>query len=215
MKTLVYVPVIHTEADMGSMAGSLKEAYLDRYGEEGWASHVKAIGRMWEGIKRKLDALALDYPSTKLYQDGLPICGKELQIVNEVASRGSLNHQILLELIHKGCTLMGTESPKLLLKEYRMIQEAITGYKDPSSFVGRFIFKWISHRLLVRRDQFIARRIDDTLKDGETAVLFIGIQHEVDRFLSRYRLGIPDGFTVKYLIHRLPFQYEGRFPPPS
>lgn len=187
------------------MAESLKEAYLNRYGEEGWATHVKAIERMWEGIKRKLDALGLDYSSTKLYQDGLPICGKELQIVNEVATRGSLNHQILLDLIHKGGTLMGTESPELLLEEYRMIKKAVAGNSDSKFFPGRFILKWISHRLLVRRDKFIARRIADTLKDGETAVLFMGIQHEVDRFLN--------GISVKYLFHRLPFQYTSRFTP--
>ncbi len=188
---------------MGSMAASLKQAYLDSYGEEGWASHVKAIEHMWEGIKRKLDALGLDYSGTKLYQDGLPICGKELQIVNEVASRGSLNHQILLDLIHKGCALMGTESPELLLEEYRMIKKAVSGNKSPKSFVGRFILKWTSHRLLVKRDKFIAKRIADTLKDGETAILFMGIQHEVDRFLN--------GISVKYLFHRLPFQSTSRF----
>jgi hypothetical protein len=214
VRQLIYIPIIHTEADMGSMAASLKEAYLKRYGEERWASHVKAIEQMWEGIKRKLDALGLDYSGAKLYQDGLPICGKELQIVNEVAFRGSLNHQILLDLIHKGCALMGTESPELLLEEYQMIKKAVAGNKNPKSFVGRFIFKWISHRLLVKRDQLIARRIAETLKDGETAILFMGIQHEVDRFLPTYRPG-PDGFVVKYLIHRLPFQYEGRFPQPS
>ena len=115
MRQLIYIPVIHTEVDMGSMAGSLKEAYLSRYGEERWAGHVKAIEQMWDGIKRKVDLLGLDCPKTKLYQDGLPLCGKELQIVTEVAARGSRNHRILLDLVQKGCTLIGTESPQLLL----------------------------------------------------------------------------------------------------
>ena len=125
MRSLIYIPVIHTEVEMGSMAGSLKEAYLKRYGEEGWASHVKAIEQMWEGIKRKLDALDLNYSKTKLYQDGLPICDKELQIVTEVAGRGSRNHQILLGLIQRGATLMGTEAPQMLLQEYHQIKEAV------------------------------------------------------------------------------------------
>ena len=203
MRQLIYIPVIHTEVDMGSMAGSLKEAYLSRYGEERWATHVKAIEQMWDGIKRKLDALALDYPRTKLYQDGLPLCGKELQIVTEVAARGSRNHRILLDLVQKGCTLIGTESPQLLLKEYRQIKEAVGEGNHPNPFWKRLRSRWQAQRLLVRRDRFIARRIAETLHDGETGLLFMGIQHEVDRFLT--------GISVKYLFHRLPFQYTNRF----
>jgi len=203
VRQLIYIPVIHTEVDMGSMAGSLKEAYLSRYGEERWASHVKAIEQMWDGIKRKLDALTLDYPKTKLYQDGLPLCGKELQIVTEVAARGSHNYRILLDLVQKGCTLLGTESPQLLLKEYRHIKEAVGEGNHPMPFWKRLRSQWQAQRLLVRRDRFIARRIAETLQEGETGLLFMGIQHEVDRFLS--------GISVKYLFHRLPFQYTSRF----
>lgn len=204
MRQLIYIPVIHTEVEMGSMAGSLKEAYLERYGEEGWASHTKAIEQMWDGIKRKLDSLNLDWPKTKLYQDGLPICDKEIQIVTEVAGRGSRNHQILLGLIQKGCVLMGTEAPQLLLKEYHHIKEAVEGKNHPKPFWTRLMSQFSAHQILSRRDRFIAKRISQTLGEGESGLLFMGIQHEVDRYL-------PPGIPVKYLIHRLPFQYAGRF----
>ena len=203
-RQLIYIPVIHTEVEMGSMAGSLKEAYLERYGEEGWASHTKAIEQMWEGIKRRLDSLDLNWPKTKLYQDGLPICDKEIQIVTEVAGRGSRNHRILLELIQKGCALMGTEAPQLLLQEYHHIKEAVEGKSHPRAFWTRLIRQFAALQILRRRDRFIAQRIAQTLKEGETGLLFMGIQHEVDRHL-------PPGISVKYLIHRLPFQYAGRF----
>jgi len=81
MRQLIYIPVIHTQVDMGSMADALKESYLERHGEEKWASRVKAIDQMWEGIQRKIEELALDPKQVKLYQDGLPICGKEIEIV--------------------------------------------------------------------------------------------------------------------------------------
>ncbi|MBI1953435.1 MAG: hypothetical protein HYS41_04850 [Candidatus Omnitrophica bacterium] len=210
MRQLIYIPVIHTQVDMGSMGGSLKEAYLSRYGEERWASHVKAIEQMWDGIKRKLGALVLDPPRTKLYQDGLPLCGKELEIVTEVAARGSRNHQILLDLVQKGCVLIGTESPQLLVKEYRQIKEAAEEGNRPKPFWERLRSRWQAQQLLLRRDRFIARRIAETLREGETGLLFMGIQHGVDRYL-------PNSFSVRYLFHRLPFQYTSRFssPPPS
>lgn len=204
MTLLVYIPVIHTPVEMGSMAEALREAYLERFGEQQWANHLKAVEQMWGGIKRKIADLALDYATTKLYQDGLPICGREREIVSEVAERGSRNHQILLELVKKGCTLMGTESQALLVREYRNLQQALQQGKGPTSVWKTLWSRWQAHHLLRQRDRFIARRITDTLNPGETGLLFMGIQHEVDRDL-------PPSISVKYLFHRLPFQYTSRF----
>jgi hypothetical protein len=55
-----------------------------------------------------------------------------------------------------------------------------------------------SERILRQRDEFIARRVDESLKEGEVGILFIGLMHRVDRFL-------PADIEVQYLIHRLPF----------
>ncbi|MBI3291700.1 MAG: hypothetical protein HYZ73_02665 [Elusimicrobia bacterium] len=204
MKLLVYIPVIHTAVEMGSMAETLKTAYFERFGEEQWASHLKAIEQMWDGLQRKIEALELEYSNTKLYQDGLPICGRELEIVTEVAERGSHNHQILLELVKKGCTLMGTESQALLVQEYRNLQQALQRRGSPTPVWKVLWSRWTAQRLLHQRDRFIAQRITDTLGPGETGLLFMGIQHEVDRYLPR-------GVSVEYLFHRLPFQYTSRF----
>jgi hypothetical protein len=43
----------------------------------------------------------------------------------------------------------------------------------------------LSAALLAQRDQFIARRINDTLKAGETGILFLGLLHAVERYLDR------------------------------
>jgi len=49
------------------------------------------------------------------------------------------------------------------------------------------------------RDAFIARRIADTLEDGEVGLLFLGMMHEVDRLL-------PEAIQVEFLIDRLPLR---------
>ncbi len=220
MRQLIYIPVIHTQVDMGSMADALKKSYLDRHGEEKWASRVKAIDQMWEGIQRKIEELNLDCHRVKLYQDGLPICDKEIEIVNEVASRGSHNYQILKELLQKGCTLMGTESPELLIKEYQMIKEAAQSKGKNRPFLEKLRL-WLAARKILRdRDQFIAQRIVETLQDEETGILFMGIHHQVDRYLTACRgktnsstplTTNPHGITIRYLFHRLPFEYNRRF----
>ncbi len=47
-------------------------------------------------------------------------------------------------------------------------------------------------RLTEERDKFIARTIDETLRQGETAVLFIGAYHNVRPYL-------PKDVAVEYL----------------
>lgn len=199
MRRLIYVPIVHTQADMGSLAPSLRREYETRYGHQKFQEHAKAIEGMWEGIRAKLANLHLDYAHVRVYQDGLPVCGKERQIVQEVAAAGSLNHRLLLDLIKQGARLEGTEDQHLLLKEYQNLKRVME-IKDEASraeAVKRYAAQ--GKQLLKSRDRCIARRIDETLRPGETGLLFIGITHEVDRALPR-------DIKVSYLIARLPFR---------
>ena len=60
------------------------------------------------------------------YQDGLPVSGHELRIVNELARAGSSNHQLLLRMRLRGATIMGTEAGELLVQEYQLARQLIT-----------------------------------------------------------------------------------------
>lgn len=199
MRKLIYIPVIHSEEDMGSMAGPLKQEFIRRFGVAKWHEHVHTVNNMWEGIKEKINALGLDYKKVKLYQDGLPICGKELEIVEDVARLGSHNYNIILKLSKKGAELVGTEDARLLVEEYNFIKNLI-GISDTKQRTEA-IRKAQKRRdeLLVERDRFVANRIKETLKKGETGILFSGIEHEIDKYL-------PKDIKVEYLIYRLPFR---------
>jgi len=39
--------------------------------------------------------------------------------------------------------------------------------------------------LLGQRDEYIAKRIDETLQEGELALLFLGLMHNVELILSK------------------------------
>lgn len=199
MRKLIYVPVIHTEADMGSAAEPLKREYVERYGQKGWDEHTSAIDSMWRGIRQKIFDLALDYDETRIYQDGLPVCGKELAIVHDLAQAGNENYEIIWELTQKGATLVGTEDAKLLLEEYNYIK-AVTGI-DNLEEKEKAIRKYEKEALdiLNRRDEYIAQRISETLLEGETGILFMGMRHKVHEKL-------PEDMEISYLIHRLPFK---------
>lgn len=171
-RQLIYIPIIHTEVDMGSLVGPLKEKYIQKYGAHKWHEHVKKIHDLWMGIEEYLNQKQLCYKDVKIYQDGLPVCGNELQIVQDIAKRGGRNHQLLLKLIDKGANLMGTEDPVLLMKEYQLIKNEVVQGSTKKGTRGKCSY-------INERDAFIVHRIDETLKDGETGILFLGMLHKV------------------------------------
>ncbi|MDD5496937.1 MAG: hypothetical protein PHP36_00690 [Atribacterota bacterium] len=188
MRRLIYIPIIHTELEMGSVATHLREEYVLKFGEEKWEEHLKLVNELWQWIKDKIEGLQLTYEQVRIYQDGLPLCGKELEIVQKLAERGSTNYKIILELINKGAKLEGTESKDLLLEEYNYIKDIAT------SSVKKKEQKKGSKQLLIRRDNYIAQRINKTLREGETGILFIGSEHQVDKYL-------PPDIKISYLIY--------------
>ena len=50
MRNLLYVPVIHTEPDLGSEASAIDSKSASLIGEERWARHKKISARFWESI---------------------------------------------------------------------------------------------------------------------------------------------------------------------
>jgi len=198
MRKLIYVPIIHSEADMGTAAPALRRAYAARFGARGWRQHQHVIASFWGQTEAALRKLRVDYRRAKLYQDGLPVCGREREIVEALAARGSVNHSLLLKLMMKGAQLVGTEDPKLLLKEYEQIRAEL-GKSQPSPQAKR-----TSQLLLRQRDRFVARRIDTTLASGETGIVFMGALHRVFELL-------PADIEVQFLFARkLPTSPESK-----
>jgi hypothetical protein len=185
-RKLLYIPVVHTQADLGALREAVAREAQRKLGPRGWQLKVRAVEQVWTEIEWVLKGLKLSYDQVRLYQDGLPVCGREAAIVAELARAGSRNHQILESLMAKGATLMGTESWDLLQEEYRLARESLasacpTGAPAPAAArpPGE------SLDVLQRRDRFMAQRINDTLKEGETAILFVGRLHAVDRHLDK------------------------------
>ena len=87
-RRFIYVPIIHTEVDMGSLAESFKKEYIQKYGAQKWNQHLKKINDLWTDIEEHLQQKNLWYHKVKVYQDGLPVCGNEVQIVRDIANKG-------------------------------------------------------------------------------------------------------------------------------
>ncbi len=180
---LILVPIIHSEADLGSMRDWIRKMHRDRHGSAQWERRVKTVEQLWQDVKEGIEDLRLDYSHIRLYQDGLPNCGREIDIVRDLAKAGSINHQILLGAIERGSALTGTESPELLLEEYALAKQALSMIGSARSRDLPGHQQLVAKQLLEKRDQFIAERIGATLQSGETGLLFLGMLHEVEKRL--------------------------------
>jgi hypothetical protein len=156
------------------MSESVKAYYLKMFGPKIWNQREHFVTKLWNNIQEKINVLDIDYKKVRIYQDGLPVCGFEQKIAQELAKAGSSNHQLILELLGKGATLMGTEDPQLLIQEYQLHQQAQDTLHSQQKKTEE------AARMLGARDAFIINRIDETLQDGETGLLFMGAAHRLD-----------------------------------
>jgi len=178
MRQLIHVPIIHTAADLGSLAGAVQAHYARVCGRTSWNQREDVVRALWADIQANLDTLQLDPRKMRIYQDGLPICGFEERIVRELAQAGSSNHQLILRWLERGAVLMGTEDTQLLMEEYKLQKQRLAkaGKKASPAQEKRL------DRLLAARDSFIAGRIVATLQEGEVGLLFLGALHRLDAF---------------------------------
>jgi hypothetical protein len=182
-RTLIYIPIIHTEADMGNLSGPVRRATIQKLGLRGFKNKLNLIDKIWTQVEKTVEGLDLSSEKVRLYQDGLPVCGKETRIIADLAAK-SRNHRLLMRLMDKGAVIMGTESPELLLEEYDLAKRIFAAGGNLKPVKTEVRQKSVSDSLLKRRDQFIANRITDTLCPGETGILFLGMPHSVGPLLN-------------------------------
>lgn len=169
------------------------------------------VARFWDELRSVMTEWNLDFSTLKVYQDALPVMPSTqpdlaTKIIRELASVGSANHQLLEWLLDRGANVLGTESPQLLVAEYELVRKSIglaaesaNDQSDEESHDNSIAIAL--EDLLNRRDQFIAQRIDATLNENETGIVFLGMLHQLDKWLTddiefQYPIGRPTMHTV-------------------
>ena len=184
MRKLLYVPIIHMGADLGSIADYVNKRGIAGFGEEFWTRHRETISGFWDSINNYF--VNLEVKDFKIYQDGLVADGEIGQrIVEEGVKAGSKNYEIIDDLVKRGAILVQTEDFPLVKEERDRIVR-ITQAKSTTRKIAAFIkYKLVKNKLLRKRDSYIAKRIDETLKDDENGILFVGAFHSVKKRLPK------------------------------
>ena len=172
------MPIIHTEADLGSLAEGIEEQAKAVIGDINWQKRKEEINLYWQEIYDYWDKNNI--AGLKIFQDGMPVedaAGEN--IVKSLANNGSMNFKIIEQLMRKGAKLMKTEDPELLKEEYFLTQELTKSGSVVSRLNALSRYKARKDKLLKERDTYIAKRIDEGLKEGETGVCFLGANHQI------------------------------------
>lgn len=200
IRRLIYVPILHAQEDAGRADALLtKRSRLRRSRSEQQPSAVK---EMWKGIATKILGLNLPWHRTRIYQDGVPVCGNELALAARLAESGNPNLSFILDLVEKGATLDGTEDLDLLIQEYDLLNNLLMTTGPAQGHAANTEYQEKSRELLMLRDQFISDRIISTLQPNEVPMVFMGVMHRLDKLLEKH-------FLVSYVIYRLPFRSVG------
>lgn len=211
MKTLLYVPIIHATADLGSLGKDVNKRGIENVGEEVWKEHIKTVERFWDVISTYFDSV--DVSGMKIYQDGMVADGDVgKKIVEEGIKLGSKNYQLVSNLLKRGAILVRTEDFHLV-KEERDRLIALTQTKSRiEKFIAFIKYKLVKTRLLEKRDQFIAKRIHETLNEDETAIVFIGAYHNLKKRLCQEMQveEVKSADKVKEYQRLLPFYHKHR-----
>lgn len=176
-RILIYIPIIHTDPDLGSLTSDVEEKAVGLLGER-WGEHKKVVEQYWKEIQSYFEAESVN--NLKIFQDGLPVGGRAAQeMIDELAKTGSPNYGLLKNLSERGAQLLKTEDPELLKQEYQITKDLVAKKNLLLAIFAFLNYKLRKGKLLKARDEFIAKQISTQLREGETGVCFLGAYHQV------------------------------------
>ncbi len=181
MRRLLYVPIIHSSADLGSVASQVEEKGQTMSGEEAWNEHKRTVADFWRAIARHFDAL--DVSGYQIYQDGMAADGAlGMRIVEDAASKGSLNYQLIKRLVERGARIVKTEEVSIVLKEVEGIKQIANARTLAGKSWAVLKYELMKDKLLEERDRYIGHTINSTLE--RNGILFIGAFHNAIPWLA-------------------------------
>jgi len=210
-RTLIYIPVIHSGSDMGSIADDITRKGIAGLGPETWQLHIKTVEKYWDVIANYCERLKFDENGLKIYQDGMVADGDiAMKIVEDNVKMGSRNYAIISRLISRGAEIVKTEDFNLVKKELELYKSISANDSFLMKLLKILLIKAKRKFLLKKRDTFIASSVADTLKTGETGLIFIGAYHQILNKLPEdiKVVQVKQISKVKQYQKLLPFQSE-------
>ncbi len=179
-RTLIYIPVIHSGSDMGTIAGDISRKGIAELGDAKWQSHINTVEKYWDVIANYCEQLDFEKNGLKIYQDGMVADGEiASKIIEDNLKMGSRNYKIISGLLNRGAEIVKTEDFGLVKKELEIFKSISETDSLLKKLIKLLIIKIKRRSLMKKRDAFIAASITKTLLPGETGLLFLGAYHHI------------------------------------
>jgi len=186
MRNLIYVPIIHSSADLGSLSKDVNKKGIANLGKDVWEKHIKTIDGFWDAISHYFYSIFEPDMKMKIYQDGMVADGEiGMKIVEQGIKSGSKNYELISMLITQGGVLVKTEDFQLVKKELDSFISLTKANSVLQKLIALLKYNLIKNILLNQRDKLIAKRIDDTLETDEIGIIFIGAFHKIKKKLPK------------------------------
>lgn len=189
-RLLYYVPLIHDKRE--SITPEIIKPDVQEQAERFFAAELEFI-----------NSFPHDFSGVKVYQDGLRVMRPEAINMFVDNLPYSPHNDVFRLLQSKGATILGTESPPLLRivdDSIRIIKAHLRGQDTMdqgqiSEEVAQYHLQRVKG-LTLPRDVFIASVINRSLFPGDVGILFIGLGHQVERYLNQdIRIVVPEAFA--------------------
>jgi len=178
MRRLIYVPIIHSEADLGGLAEGIEERAKAVVGGINWQRHKDIVGLYWQRIADYWEGR--DVLGCKIFQDAMVINGAVGEnIVRDLANSGSINYKIVEQLLARGAKLVKTEDSVLLREEYFLARKLAERKPLLITLQALLHYKWRKGKILKARDAYIVKSINKSLEADETGICFLGAYHQI------------------------------------
>ncbi len=148
-RTLFYVPRMYTHSEFKVLTGSLPEDFNQE------------TRKFWKYVEEKL--LVFAGRIQRIYRDGSFKSGKDG--LADLASVDSDNYSLAKELVDRGATFEATEDRIQIAESESWLAMLSSPDSDQMTFE-------LYQQTMEERDNYVASRIDETLKADGTGVLF-------------------------------------------
>jgi hypothetical protein len=155
-RKLYFVPIIYR-------GGESPDEYLEKF------------NRYWNQVEDKMSALEMKLGKVaKIYHELVPVGGEEgIKAIREINDK---SYEIIKNRLDKGAQLEATEEGELLTELMDWSRCLAVGLQSQKAFTTVYqSYTEISKK----RNEHIARQIDETLKADEIGVLFMREGHQV------------------------------------
>jgi hypothetical protein len=136
---------------------------------------LQMVFRYWDQVESQLTGLELKLGSVKkVYHELVPAGGDEgSKIIEEL---NSTSYEVVKSRVERGAQLEGLEDTDLLTESMDWTRCLAVGLQNEKVF--NQVYE-LYNKAQTRRNEHIAKRIDETLKEGECGILLMREGHHV------------------------------------